>query len=123
MKIAIVVGLFALIGCGAAIAQQQLVGRWTGSMADQARPDRPGTIEMEITKADGGKLAGTMTLYPYKGRGCTGRQQFEGTYDDKKIEFNATGGMPDCNVKYQLVVEGNQLEGGTGGTNLKLRKR
>lgn len=123
MKVTVAIGLLALVWSGAAGAQQPLVGKWSGTLADQARPDRTGTIEMEITNADGGKLKGTMTLYPYKGRGCPGRYQFEGTYQDNKIEFNSTGGMSDCNVKYQLVVEGNQLTGGTGDTSVKLRKK
>ena len=124
MRIAVTIALIAVVWSGAVDAQQPLVGKWSGTLADQARPDRPGTIEMEIAKAEGGKLKGTMTLYPYKGRGCSGRYQLEGTYQDNKIEFNSTGGgMPECNVKYQLVAEGNQLTGGTGDTNVRLRKR
>lgn len=123
MRPIVTIGLLALLWSGTADAQQLLVGKWTGTLADQARPDRPGTIDMEIANADAGKLKGTMTLYPYKGRGCTGRYQIEGTYQDNKIEFNATGGMSDCNVKYQLMIEGNQLTGGTGDTSVKLRKK
>ena len=117
-----------LMVCGGAIAQDSLVGKYSGLFEVSTR-DAPGGVAMrylklDITSVEGGRVSGTVTP-TYERSSCKGTSPIEGTYKEKQLvlRMRQGGSTSDCSLTLRLTVDGNKLTGTTGsGRRVDLSK-
>ena len=123
----IVATILAVWG-GGAIAQELLVGKYSGQM-ESARPTgRPASLTLDIASVEGAQVRGTVTpIYPAirNQSPCSGTSPIEGTLKEKQLVIRMRGGgaASDCSLTLQLTVEGEKLTGTNGtGRRVELSK-
>ena len=116
MKFAIgLIGSTLMVFAPGLHAQSELVGKYSGSLSavDFRGRDKSYGISVEITSAENGRLAGTLTNEG--SRGCPGKSAMAGTYEGNKVTFATVKGddkNQGCGVqRFEGVADGGKLVG------------
>ena len=125
MKTVIAISLVFLGYSTSLLAQQTLVGKYTGNFIQKTvRGDESRGLTLEIASAENGKLKGTAVRVE-KGT-CAGKYEVEGTYKENKVDVRSVGGGGaggDCSLSLRLVAEGNKLTGTFGQRPVELSRQ
>jgi len=119
----IVFGSTAVLVAATALADEALVGKYSGSFT--AQNSVPVSITLDIKSADGGAIQGVGTRnVPRPGAPCTGEFPFKGTVKGDRINVVAEkyGPAGDCTFRFNGAVAGNKLVGKIGPVDLELSK-
>jgi len=127
LKIHWVVSVAVCLCTSPAVAQQNLVGKYTGSfMVRERGAEVPVGFTLEISSVDDRKVkavavrsggAGTAT------RQCAGNYELEGTLSGNDLRLRSTSGpKADCTMSLRLVAEGDKLKGQIGSQPIELSK-
>jgi hypothetical protein len=128
MKPAVAFGSGLLIFAALSLAQENLVGKYSGNFMlwTPSRGIIPIGILLEISSAADGQVQGKAIRYADSraGRGCEGEYKVAGTYEGNKIEMKSEPGGPakDCFMRLHLVAEGRKLKGKMGTFDVELSK-
>jgi hypothetical protein len=128
MKLAVALGSSLLIFAATSHAQENLVGKYSGTFMQQtqSRGIIPIGISLEITNAADGKLQAKVLRSAQRmaGQGCAGEYKLEGTYEGNKIEMKSEPGGRgnECILQFHLVAEGNKLKGKMGKSDVEFSK-
>ena len=122
-----VIGLVACLCTGPALAQQNLVGKYTGNFSMRERGSEVAVgLSVDIKSVEDNKVkavaqqaggAGAVT------RQCAGNYELEGTLSGDKLTLRSTSApKPDCTMTLRLVADGNKLKGQIGSRDVELTK-
>jgi hypothetical protein len=105
--------VFALTA-GALLAQESIVGKYSGRADNPRAKGGGGNVDLVITSVDDGIVKGTSRSYTGN---CAGEYPLEGKYEHPKLELKGTkaGRTADCIPEYNLTVEGKRLVGTNAG--------
>ena len=118
-----VCGSAALLLAASAFAEDNVVGKYSGSYT--AQNGVPVAITLDIKSADGGALQGVGTRsVPRPNAPCTGEFPFKGTVKGDRVNVVADkyGSAGDCTFRFNGTVAGSKLVGKTGQIDIELSK-
>jgi hypothetical protein len=124
--------LLALGTASAALAQADLVGKYSGTYTRTTREgDALVGVVLEVREVVDGKVKGTVQTWGASSDsgsgGCDGTYPVEGTLAGSTLRLRTTaqgGPAKDCWFTVGLMVEGDRLVGKTrGGRPVRLRKK
>ena len=126
MKPASIVGIAVLLSAGSAYAQDELMGKYSGTYS---RGRSTSGLELEITSVSKGVVKGNLSRIAHRGgqggSNCTGTSTVEGALKGDTLRLRAaqkTGASEDCTANLQVKVEGNKLVGKFNGMDTQLSK-
>lgn len=127
MKMAFVAGLVVTIGSTCVYAQQDLVGKYTGTYPQSTpRGEVSLGLTLEILAVEGDTVKGKAVRIAagQAGRACAGAYPVEGTLKGDALELKATekGATGDCGMVLKLMVEGTKLVGTIGNARTQLSR-
>ena len=105
--------LAALAVTSAVIAQESIIGKYSGSY--QTRSGRHMLVTLDIKSVENGtvKGIGSLSTTNLKGGACRGDYPFTGTLKDGQLDVRADekgGPGGDCNFRVRATIEGDQLK-------------
>lgn len=111
-----------LVPCGATLAQESLLGKYTGSYERKTnRGDQRYGVELTLGSIENGVVKGSVVRH---GRQCPGTYPIEGTIKDGAMNLRSGKGgtADDCSANLRLTVEGDKLKGTMGSTPIELSR-
>jgi hypothetical protein len=117
-NIRLLVGI-ALLSASLALAQDSLVGTYTGNyLLSNRSGDTPVGLQLIIESVENGVVKGTARLSrTSKANYCAGEYPVQGTYRDNTLKLRSSersGIAADCGLSLNLKQEGNKLTGTRG---------
>lgn len=108
-----------------ALAQENLVGDWSGTYRYTGATTRDIDIgiELKIAKVDGPLVTGSART---TGGTCAGEYQMRGKLDGQNlgmISTNTAGAAGDCKFGFRAKIEGSAMTGTVGTYNMRLSKK
>jgi hypothetical protein len=106
-----------------AFAQENLLGKWSGSYVYTGTTDMNIGLDLEITSVEGNVVKGVAKNYA---RACAGDYQMSGKIDGAilgMLSTNSGGAKGDCKLGFRVTVEGSKMTGKIGTYDLTFTKK
>lgn len=109
----------------AALAQENLVGSWSGSYRFQSNVrDTSLGVELEVTSVEGNVVKGKFKNL--SGGACAGEYPMAGKLNGNELGMASTetgGAQKDCKMAFRVTVDGNKMTGKMGRWDLQMNKK